>query len=228
MKIKLGKSKAAVLFSGGKDSCLALHLALQKGCDIKYLLSVIPENFDSFMFHKPDLKLLKKQAEMLGIKLLTYKTLGEKEKELKDLRLLIEKVKKEVEVIVVGGIASSYQGKRIKKICSELNLKFYAPLWDYKGEDVWDLLLKRKFKVILTKITCEGLEKDWLGKVVDKEKLKRLKELSKKYKFRIDFEGGEAESAVLYMPEFKKEIKIKFDIKSEGEYRHWLKVKVVK
>ena len=166
----------AVLFSGGKDSCLALHLALQKGYDVKYLLSVIPKNFDSFMFHKPDLKLLKKQAEMLGIKLLTYKTLGEKENELKDLRLLIDKVKKEVDVIVVGGIASSYQGKRIKKICSELGLKFYAPLWNYKSEDVWNLLLKEKFRIILTKISCEGLGKEWLGDVIDKEKLERLKE----------------------------------------------------
>ena len=220
--------KAAVLFSGGKDSCLALHLAKLEGYDVKYLLSVIPENFDSFMFHKPDLKLLKKQAEMLGIELVIIKSKGEKDKELGDLKKLIEEIKNKIDMVVVGGIASSYQGKRIKKICSELNLKFYAPLWDYKGEDVWDLLLKRKFKVILTKISCEGLEKDWLGKVVDKGKLKRLKELSEKYKFRIDFEGGEAESAVLYMPEFKKEIKIKFDIKSEGEYRHWLKVKVVK
>ncbi len=220
--------KCAILFSGGKDSCLALHLVLQKDYDVKYLLSVIPDNFDSFMFHKPNLKLLKKQAELLGIKLIIGKSKGEKEKEVEDLKKLIEKIKDKIDMIVVGGIASSYQGKRIKKICFELDLEFYAPLWDYNGEDVWDLLLKEKFKVILTKITCEGLGKDWLGNVVDKEKLKRLKELSEKYKFRIDFEGGEAESAVLYMPEFKKEIKIKFDIKSEGEYRHWLKIKVVK
>jgi len=220
--------KAAILFSGGKDSCLALHLALQKGYDIKYLLSVIPENFDSFMFHKPDLRLLKKQAEMLDIELVIIKSKGEKDKELEDLKKLIKEIENKIDMVVIGGIASSYQGKRIKKICSELNLKFYAPLRDYRGEDIWDLLLKKKFKVILTKITCEGLEKDWLGKVVDKEKIRRLKKLSEKYKFRIDFEGGEAESAVLYMPEFEKEIKIKFDINSEGKYRHWLKIKVVK
>ncbi len=219
--------KAAILFSGGKDSCLALHLALQKGYDIRYLLSVIPENFDSFMFHKPYLKLLEKQAEMLDIELRIIKSKGEKDKEVDDLKKLIKKIKNKIDIVVVGGIASSYQGKRIKKICSELNLKFYAPLWDYKGEDVWDLLLKKKFKVILTKITCEGLGKDWLGKVVDKENLKKLKELSEKYKFRIDFEGGEAESAVLYMPEFKKEIKIEFDIRFEGKYRHWLEIKVL-
>ncbi len=219
---------AAILFSGGKDSCLVLHLALQKGYDVKYLLSVIPENFDSFMFHKPDLKLLEKQAEMLDIELVIIKSKGEKDKELDDLKKLIKEVKNKIDMVVVGGIASSYQGKRIKKICSELNLEFYAPLWDYKGEYVWNLLLKEKFKVILTKITCEGLEKDWLGVVIDKKKFERLKELSAKYGFRIDFEGGEAETSVLKMPEFKKEISIKYNIKSEGKYRHWLEIKVVK
>ncbi len=220
--------KVAVLFSGGKDSCLALHMALKKDYDVKYLLSVMPDNFDSFMFHKPDLKLLKKQAEMLGIELIVRKSKGEKDKELEDLKKLINKIKGKAEIIVVGGIASSYQGKRIKKICSELDLEFYAPLWDYSDSDVWNLLLKEKFKVILTKITCEGLGKEWLGKIINKKKVEDLKVLSKKYQFRSDFEGGEAESAVLYMPEFKKEIKIKFDIKSEGKYRHWLKIKEIK
>ena len=216
--------KAAVLFSGGKDSCLALHMAKQSGYEVDYLLSVIPENFDSFMFHKPYLNLLKKQAEMLGLShnLLIMKSKGEEEKELEDLKALINKVKDKIEVIIVGGIASSYQGNRIKKICNELKLEFYAPLWDYKSEEVWNKLFNEKFKVILTKTSCEGLDDKWLGKIIDKDNFQELKRLSEKYKFRIDFEGGEAESAVLNMPEFKKEIKIKFDIKSEDKYRHFI------
>ncbi len=224
--------KIAVLFSGGKDSCLALHKVLNGSptspkFDVKYLLSVTPENFDSFMFHKPYLNLLKKQAELLNIKLIIIKSRGEENEELRDLKKLILKVKNEIDAIVVGGIASSYQGDRIKKICRELGLEFYAPLWNYTPEKVWKELLKEKFKVILTKISCEGLSKEWLGKVIDDKKLEELKKLAEKYKFRIDFEGGEAETAVLWMPEFKKEIKIKFDVKSEGKYRHWIEIKKV-
>ena len=219
--------KCAVLFTGGKDSCLALHLAKQRGYDIKYLLTIIPENPDSFMFHKPYLELLEKQAEMLGIKLLTQKIKGEKERELIDLGLLIKEIKNEIDVIVVGGIASSYQTKRIKKICSELGLEFCAPLWDYGDEKIWRELLKERFKIILTKISCEGIPKEFLGQVIDRKRFKELERLSEKYKFRLDFEGGEAETAVLGMPEFKKDIKIKFDIESEGEYRHFLKLKKI-
>ena len=214
--------KAAILFSGGKDCSLALHKAKEKGYDIKYLLTINPESFESFMFHKPYISLLKKQSEMLNLKLIILKSKSEKEKELDDLKKLIKKVKSEIEVIIVGGIASNYQSKRIKKICKEFNLKFYAPLWNCENEKIWKELFKQNFKVILTKIACEGLGKEWLGKVITKKNFKDLKKLSEKYNFRIDFEGGEAETAVLYMPEFKKEIQIDFNIKSEGKYRHFI------
>jgi len=221
------KKKAAVLFSGGKDSCLALHFSRKK-YEISYLLSIIPENFDSFMFHKPYLNLLEKQAERLDIDLIVGGSKGVEEKEVKDLKKLIESVKDKVEVIVVGGIASNYQGERIKKICDELGLEFYAPLWDYKGDRIWKELFKEKFKVILTKVSCDGLGKEWLGKIINEKDLDELNKLSEKYKFRIDFEGGEAESAVLGMPEFKKDICIDYNIKSEGKYRHWIDIDEVK
>lgn len=214
----------AILFSGGKDSCLALHMAKKQGYEVKYLLSIIPENFDSFMFHKPYLNLLKKQAEMLGLldKLIIVKSKGEEEKELNELKILIKSVQKRVDLIVVGGIASSYQGNRIKSLCDEFGFEFYAPLWDYSGKRVWKELFEKDFRVILTKIACEGLGREWLGKTIDKNNFKDLKKLSERYKFRIDFEGGEAESAVLYMPEFKNEIKIQFKTKSEGSHRHFI------
>ena len=219
--VKVNK-KCAVLFSGGKDSCLALHKAIQEGYSVDYLLSIVPENFDSFMFHKPYLNLLERQAEELDIDLIIMNSKGIEDNEVDDLRELILGVKDKVEIIAVGGIASSYQGNRIKKICDEFGLEFYAPLWDYKDDMVWDELFSNGFKVILTKVTCEGLGKEWLGIDINAEKFKELKKLAEKYKFRIDFEGGEAESAVLLMPEFKNEIKIKFNIKSEGGYRHFI------
>ena len=215
--------KLAILFSGGKDSCLALHKVLKKGGDVRYLLSVIPENKDSFMFHKPDLNLLKKQAEMLRIELIVGKSKGEKEKELRDLENLIKGVRKEIGGVVVGGIASSYQGKRIKKICDKFGLEFIAPLWNYGSEQIWKELLKEKFEVVITKVSCEGLDGKWVGRKIGKEEFEELKRLSEKFKFRMDFEGGEAETCVLWMPGFKKKIKIKFDVAGDGKFRWFMR-----
>ena len=220
--------KLAVLFSGGKDSCLALHNVLQQGHEVLYLLNIFPKNEDSFMFHKPDLGLLGCQACELGIELIVKESEGEKEEELGDLKELIEKVRDKIDGVVVGGIASSYQGDRIKNVCNELGLEFIAPLWDYSPEMVWEELLGRGFEVVLTKISCDGLDKSWLGKIIDKDSFEELKLLGEKKGFRLDFEGGEAESSVLFMPGFERKIKIDFEVVSEGDYRHFMKIKEVR
>jgi ABC transporter with metal-binding/Fe-S-binding domain ATP-binding protein len=211
------------LFSGGKDSCLAIY---KFGKDkIDCLLAMMPENKDSWMFHKPNLKLLRKQAEMLGIPLILEKTKGEKDEELEDLKRLIKK--SGINKLVIGGIKSNYQGTRIRGICEELGVEVIIPLWDYSAERLWKELLDNGFKVIITKIACEGIPKEFVGKIIDKERFKELKDLAEKYKFRLDFEGGEAETAVLYMPGFKKEISLEYDIESEGDYRHFIKIKKI-
>jgi len=174
--------RLGVLFSGGKDSCLALHKTIKQGHEICVLLSILPENFDSYMFHKPYLNLLKKQAEELGIKLITVKSRGVKEEELDDLKELLKK-SDEIEGIAVGGIASNYQGERVKKICDDLGLKFIAPLLGYKPEDVWKELFEEGFEVILTKTACDGFGREWIGKIIDEKEFLKLKKLSERYKF---------------------------------------------
>ena len=217
--------KLAVLFSGGKDSSLALHKVLKAGHEVEFLLNIVSENEDSFMFHKQDFGLLEAQIDRLGIETISIGTAGEKEKELDDLRELIGKVKDKIEGIVVGGIASSYQGERVKKICDEFGLEFIAPLLDYEPERLWKELLEEGFEVIMIKICCDGMGSEWIGRVIDAAALDELRVLSKKFQFRMDFEGGEAESCVLNMPEYSSRIDIDFDVVSEGEYRHFLKVK---
>ncbi len=201
------KTKVGVLFSGGKDSCLALHKAVKSGLKVDCLLSLIPENKDSYMFHKPDVRLLKKQAEMLGINLMIEKTKGIENKELLDLKKLIKKSK--VDKLIIGGIKSSYQGKRIKKICSELRVEVVAPLWGCDEDKLWQDLLNNGFEVMITKVSCEGLGKEWLGRIIDKKVFQELFDLAKRYRFNLSGEGGEFETTVLYCPLYTKKIKVK-------------------
>ena len=53
-----------------------------------------------------------------------------------------------------------------------------------------------------------GLEKEWLGRVIDTESLDRLTLLSKKHGFSLAFEGGEAETLVLDCPIFSKKLRV--------------------
>ena len=219
-------AKAALLFTGGKDSCLAL-LKTKNKYTIKYLLTILPSSYDSYMFHKPSLALLRAQSKALNLPLLTRKSSAQKEAELKDLRRLFKKVKGEVNYIITGALASVYQRNRIEKVAKKLGMKVVMPLWGLNPEALWKECISNNFEVILTKIACEGLGKEWLNKRIDKKLFKKFLLLSKKYRFHLTGEGGDFETAVIYCPLFSNKIKIKGRIKSESQYRHFLIIEKV-
>jgi len=200
--------RLAALTSGGKDSLYAVYLARKEGHDIRYLLSMIPESHESYMFHHPNIELTQIQAELMGIPLLVEKTSGEKEKELKDLERLILRVKDEVDGILTGTIASSYQRERIDRICKKFSLECISPLWHINPERYWHELMRSGFRIMITSVSAEGLDKGWLGRIIDEKTVDELKELNRRFKIHLSFEGGEAETLVLDCPMFRKGIKI--------------------
>jgi len=198
--------RVAVLATGGKDSTLALHRVLKMGYEIKYLVSMIPMRKDSWMFHYPNIRLVDLFAEAVEIPLVKAETSGIKEREVEDLKNLIEKV--DVEGIVSGAIASNYQKIRIEKICSQLKLKCITPLWHESPLEILKEILDLKFKVIITGVYAYGFSMEWLGRKVDEDAVEALIELNKQYGVSLVGEGGEYETLVLDAPFFKKRIKI--------------------
>ena len=205
--------RLAAFISGGKDSIFALYKAQKMGHHIKVLATVIPKRSDSYMFHFPNIQLTQQISKALDIPLVKIETSGIKEKELDDLKLLLSSL--DVDGIVTGAIASSYQKKRIDKICEELNLKSISPLWNQDPLKIMKELLDLSFKIIFVGVSARGLDESWLGKEITNERLKELVERNKKFQISIVGEGGEYESLVLDAPIFKKRIRI---IKSETKF----------
>ncbi|ADP77458.1 ATP binding protein [Methanothermus fervidus DSM 2088] len=206
--------KAGVLYSGGKDSTMALYEALKsKTEEVKYLISVFPENPESYMFHVPNIELTKLSSKAVGIPLIQVKTKGEKEKEVKDLEKALKKL--DIDVLYFGGLESNYQRSRVYKVCKRLGIKAKAPFWQVDPLDYMEKIIKRNFKVIITSVSAEGFDKSWLGKELNYKTLEDILELNKKYGIHIAFEGGEAETLVLDCPIFKKKIKI---VKAKKEW----------
>ena len=224
--------RTAVLFSGGKDSCLALHYALQS-TDVKCLITVVSENPASYMFHTPNITLAEKQAEAIGLPIIIEKTKGEKEIELKDLEKAIKKAKEkyEIKAIVTGAVASVYQSSRVQKICDELNLQCISPLWQRDQFELLQEVIKLNFDVIIIGDFAYGLD-DFIGRKVDKKFIDDIKVLNEKYKISPCGEGGEFESFVLDADFFKKKLKIeKSHVEKDKEGGRILildKIKIVK
>lgn len=201
--------KLGVLFSGGKDSTLALFKSMQSN-EVVCLISIISKNPESYMFHTPNIEITKLQAEAIGLPLIQKITEGVKEEELKDLKSAISEAKKKfkIEGVVTGAIASQYQKSRIQKICDDLKLKCINPLWKMDQKKVLEELVKNKLEVIIIGVFAKMIGESWLGRKIDEKAIKELSELEKKYKINPAGEGGEIETLVLDAPFFKKKIKI--------------------
>lgn len=198
--------RVAVLATGGKDSALALYKVLNEDHEVKYLVSMIPLREDSWMFHYPNIRLVDLFAEAVEIQLVKAETLAVKEREVEDLKRLIEGL--DVDAIVSGAIASNYQKSRIEKICEQLRLKCIAPLWHENPLNILKEILDLKFEVIITGVYAYGFSEEWLGRKIDEASIKALIELNKQYGVSLVGEGGEYETLVLDAPFFKKRIKI--------------------
>lgn len=198
--------RVAVLATGGKDSALALYKVLNEDHEVKYLVSMIPLREDSWMFHYPNIRLVDLFAEAAEIQLVKAETLAVKEREVEDLKRLIEGI--DVDAIVSGAVASTYQKSRIEKICEQLKLKCIAPLWHENPLDILKEIVDLKFNVIVTGVYAYGFSGEWLGRKIDDATIKALIELNKQYGVSLVGEGGEYETLVLDAPLFKKRIKI--------------------
>jgi len=196
--------KLGILYSGGKDSTLALMKA-QKFHDVVCLITVVSENKESFMFHTPNIDVTLLQSQAMGIPLVRVVTKGEKELELVDLKKAIEEAKEryKIEGIVTGAVRSTYQASRVQKICHQLDLWCFNPLWLKNQVELLHELLEKGIHAIISGVFAEPLDESYLGKEIDKDMIEKLSKQQ-----NPAGEGGEIETTVLDAPVFKKKIVI--------------------
>lgn len=214
--------KLGILFSGGKDSTYAAYLAKKYGHELVCLISLISKNKDSFMFHTPAIEITSQQAKLMKIPQILIKTSGEKEKELVDLEKSIKEALKKYKIggIVTGAVESVYQASRIQKICNDLKIECFNPLWQKDQIELLNELIKNKFEIILTGVAAYPLDKKWIGRRINDEFILEVSKLKEKYDLNPAGEGGEFESLVLDCPLFKNKLKLKL-IHVVGEGNSW-------
>ena len=197
-------NRIVALTSGGKDSNAALYRIQRRNNEISCLLSLRSENKDSYMFDsKKSRGHIEEQAEKLGISLIVQETEGEKEVELEDLRKGLEKAVDQynVEGVVAGALASTYQRDRVDKMAEEVGLKVFTPLWQEDQARYMRWLIREGFEVEITSVAARGLDESWEGKVLDEENISGLLDLADEYMFNAAGEGGEYETRVVGFPD---------------------------
>jgi ABC transporter with metal-binding/Fe-S-binding domain ATP-binding protein len=214
--------KLACLFSGGKDSTYAIHLAEKQGHDVVCLLSIFPKSEESHLLHHPNLKWTKLQSESMKIPQLTIiSNSDETDNELIVMEKLLQDAKKQFQIdgLVHGGIKSNFQKEKFESLCLKLNLVSIAPLWETDPNEYMNELLDSNFHFMMISVSSDGLDEQWLGKLISKSDIKILNTLSDKFGFNLNFEGGEAETFVIDCPLFSNSIKINDFVKNWDGYR---------
>ena len=172
------------------------------------------------MFHTPAIEWTRLQAEAMKLNHLTLETSGVKEEELDDLKSIIESavLKYSIEGIVTGTLASVYQSTRIQKICNDLDLWCFNPLWQMPQRDLLQELLSNNIESIITGVAAEPFDDSWLGRSINSECIENLVVLESSHRINPAGEGGEIESFVVNAPLFTKSINIS---KSQKHYSNF-------
>jgi diphthine-ammonia ligase len=210
--------RVGVLFSGGKDSTLALHKVAEKE-EVVCLITLISKNKESYMFHTPNIDITELQAEALGLPLIRKVTAGKPEEELEDLAAAIAQAISnfKIEGVVTGAVESVYQAARIQKICNNLEVWCINPLWKRNQKAILDECVAKGFKTLISGVFAYPLDKTWLGKQIDEDLIEQLMVLSEEYSLSPSGEGGEIETTVLDAPLFKKKIEVlDFELEEQG------------
>lgn len=209
-------ARVAALFTGGKDSTRAVELALRRGLEVAYLVTMVPRREDSWMYHTPALNVVDLLSEAIGIPLVKGYTEGVKEEEVEDLKEVLRGL--DVEGVVCGAIASRYQRDRVARVCSELGLKLYTPLWGVDEEGYLKGLVRDGYVIMVVSVSAMGLDSRWLGRIIDEEAIEELRRLKGRLGVNMSLEGGEAETLVLDSPIHRKRLVI---LEAEREWWGW-------
>jgi len=197
--------RAAVLFSGGKDSVYATYIAQQQHLDVVGTITIIPSVSDSYMFHVPNARFASIISSAMGIPNFTAEVPSDQD-ELLILSRAIESMG--VDAVITGAIASDYQMFRINFVCEELGVKVFSPLWQKNQEMLLREIVGAGFDVRIVGVAADGLDEKWIGRMIDSKAIDDLVALQRKRRINVSGEGGEFETIVLDGPDFRRRLEI--------------------
>jgi diphthine-ammonia ligase len=220
--------KVAIMYSGGKDSTFAIEYALEKGWDIRYLISIKPNRTDCYLFHYATVEHTKELAEILKIPHVLEKcSVADPKKEAQIVRKIVEKQQKTepVNAVVLGGTGlQETQLKSIQDALRPLGIEVFASHAGEEHDLIIEKMLDKGYEIMITQVASDGLM-PWLGRKLTRENFKELKKDSLNYKFHIGFEGGYADTLVLDGPIFNKKLGINsFKRIVEDDYCGYVKI----
>lgn len=191
--------RAAVLWTGGKDSALAFQVSLDL-YDIRRLVCFVPADGRQFYAHPTEL--MEIQAHKIGVPI-EFVPISEPYKP--SYRQQIEAIRDNgIEVLITGDI-STVDGMPnwIEEVAAGL-VEVYKPLWKLDRHTILNTLITNKFKVVCSLAYKKHFETTIAGRSLDAKLISELKQLP----IDVCGEQGEYHTWVLDAPFFKESVQL--------------------
>jgi len=173
-------SRAYMNWSGGKDSSLCLHRALQSGnLPVDFLLTSVNAFHNRISMHGVRRELLQAQADSIGIPLLTVE-LPEQPGMAEYERLMTEKVQflksRGCTRAIFGDIFLEDLKRYREEQLNNLGMRCEFPLWQLSTRQLVTDFIREGFKAIIVCVNDRYLDKRFCGRLIDESFLGDLPE----------------------------------------------------
>ncbi len=154
-------------WSGGKDSCLALHRSIKAGMRPSVLLTMLTEEGRRSRSHGLTVDVLKAQAASMGMRLVTKATSWDDYE-----RNFLDEARKlwadGVSAGIFGDIDLAEHRDWVENVCSRAGVDAELPLWNVGRDELLEELVSEEFKAIVVSVKDGTLGKRWLGRTLDR------------------------------------------------------------
>jgi len=198
-----GDEKHAVLWSGGKDSCMALWRARETGVRVAGLVNFFDEASERVRFHAVRAGLIAEQARALGLELFQYATGPD------TFTSLFGEALKKLEArgyagVVAGDLHLEDVRQWNEEQAAAAGLRLVEPLWHRGGLPMLEAFVAAGFRAVLT--SCDDRWSDILrpGREIDQ---KFIADVSRAPGLDPCGENGEYHSFVFDGPLFSHPVK---------------------
>ncbi len=178
--------KAFSSWSGGKDSCLALHEAQKAGYDVLFLLNMLTADGTYSRSHGLRPPMLEAQARAMGKRIRFGRADWADYEAVFSKQIALLKAQG-VDMGVFGDIDLQEHRDWVTRVCEEAGLSAVLPLWEKGREALLEAFFAVGFRARIVCVKEAVMEREWLGKELNPEAADSFREMG------IDICGEEGE-----------------------------------
>lgn len=167
-----------VSWSGGKDSCLALHELRQAGSHrVAALLTTVTRDYDRVSMHGVRRVLLERQAESIGLPLrqaLIQAGATNEEYERATAEIFMEYRTRGIDTVVFGDLFLEDVRAYREEFLARQGMRGLYPVWMRDTGEFVREFIALGFKAVVTCVSSEALDGSFAGRLIDGEFLAAL------------------------------------------------------